>query len=773
MKLKTFELAVLYKKEGMIMSVGVEQDYYKVMVEESFDGIFIQKGPKIWLANRPLHEMLGYTPYELIGKDHWIIYAPEYQSLTRERAQRRMRGEDVPSRYNVKLQRKDGSWIYGEINAKRVVVEGEIGVLVWIKDIHQQVLTLRALEESEQKFKSAFEHAAIGIAITDLKGNILDCNEFFAHYLSYKKDELKGVYVKGITYDEDWLTDSEVHRSLISGLVQNVVIEKRFLTKNKTIVWGRVSSSLVRDTNNVPLYIVSHIQDITREKRAIDSLKEKEAFISAILNALPEPVIVYQEGMLPVYTNPAFHTVFGWAREEFLKDPTIYLPAGQDVLTDKDVIDHLVIQMGSYLETTRKTKDGRILDVMITAAYMSQDPFKGYLIVIKDVTRANEIRQRIESLQRLESLGFLAGGIAHDFNNLLTGIIGRTSIMKTFGGLAPEFKTYIQEIERCAMEASNLTKQLLTYAKGEQLELTELNINELIEDVIQLFSRTKKDITIVKLLDPKVNLVKADRTQIRQVILNLFLNAADAMEAGGQVFVESENVILDKRYLEPYKLEPGPYVKIAITDTGTGMTEEVKRRIFEPFFSTKELGRGTGMGLAMVYSIIKSHKGIINCYSELGKGTTFTIYLPSTGGNLDLAVSQAPEFEEVLRGEGTILVVDDEQFVLDIARDLLEHLGYEVVCTNSGKESVEIFREMHSKFDLVILDVIMPEMSGKEVFIKIRQINPKQKVLFASGYSLNGLMQDFLRQEDIGFIQKPFNLNELSKKVKEMLNRDV
>lgn len=755
------------------MSVGVEQDYYKVMVEESFDGIFIQKGPKIWLANRPLHEMLGYTPYELIGKDHWIIYAPEYQSLTRERAQRRMRGEDVPSRYNVKLQRKDGSWIYGEINAKRVVVEGEIGVLVWIKDIHQQLLTLRALQESEQKFKSAFEHAAIGIAITDLRGNILDCNESFAYFLSYNKDELKGISVKAITYDEDWLTDSEVHRSLTSGLVQNVVIEKRFLTKNRTIVWGRVSSSIVRDTNNVPLYLVSHIQDITREKKAMDSLKEKEAFISAILNALPEPVIVYQEGMLPVYTNPAFHTVFGWAKEEFLKDPTIYLPVGQDVLTDKEVIDYLLIQRGAYLETTRKTKDGRILDVMITAAYMSQDPFKGYLIVIKDVTAANEIRQRVESLQRLESLGFLAGGIAHDFNNLLTGIIGRTSIMKTFAHLAPEFKTYIQEIERCAMEASNLTKQLLTYAKGEQLELTELNINELIEDVIQLFSRTKKDITIVKLLDPKVNLVKADRTQLRQVIVNLLLNAADAMEAGGQVFVESENVILDKRYLEPYNLEPGPYVKIAITDTGTGMTEEVKRRIFEPFFSTKELGRGTGMGLAMVYSIIKSHKGIINCYSELGKGTTFTIYLPSTGGNLDLAVSQAPEFEEVLRGEGTILVVDDEQFVLDIARDLLEHLGYEVVCTTSGKESVEIFREMHSKFDLVILDVIMPEMSGKEVFSRIKQINPKQKVLFASGYSLNGLMQDFLKQEDIGFIQKPFNLNELSKKVKEMLNRDV
>ncbi|MFN3535200.1 MAG: PAS domain S-box protein, partial [Desulfatiglandales bacterium] len=612
-----------------VKAFDMSEGYYKVMVEESFDGIFIQKGTKIWLANRRLHEMLGYTPYELLGKEHWIVYTPEYQALTRERAQRRMRGEDVPARYNVKLQKRDGSWIYGEINAKAVEVEGEKGVLVWIKDVHEQLLTKKALEESESKFRSAFEQAGIGVAIVDPNGVIMDCNEFFARFLSYKREELIGVYVGKITYQEDWITDTERHRALLSGVEKNIVYDKRYVTKDDKIVWGRLSSSLVVDEKGNPRYFISHIQDISKEKLALDALKEKDAFISAILSALPDPIIVYDKERRPIYTNPAFESTFGWKREDLLRDPTIYLPKGGYTETDAQLIELLLSKREPYMETNRVTRDGRPLKVLVSVASMGVEHFKGYILTAKDISSFVETRQRLENLQRLESLGLLAGGIAHDFNNLLTVIMGRTSMLKLYEGLSPQLLSYIEDIEKSVKEASNLTRQLLSYARGEELRITELDILRVLEDTISMFGSTKKGINLYKLLDPNTSRVNGDRTQISQVLMNLLINAADAVEVGGEIFVESSNVYLDNRYVEPYGVEPGTYVQIIVRDTGVGISEEVQRRIFDPFFSTKELGRGTGMGLATVYSIIKSHKGIINCISRVGEGTTFEIYLPA------------------------------------------------------------------------------------------------------------------------------------------------
>lgn len=749
----------------------IYKDYYQVMVEESFDGIFIQKGTKIWLANKRLHEMLGYEPYELVGQDHWIIYTEEYQALTRERALRRMRGEDVPSRYHVRLLRKDGSWIYGEINAKAVEVEGEKGVLVWIKDMHQQILMQRALEESERKFKSAFEHAAIGIAMVDLSGFIIDCNEYFCSFIGYSKQEVVRLNVKDITHKEDWLTEVEMQRTLTSCVCDDVVFEKRFITKDGNEVWGRVSGALVKDMKNLPLYFIFHIQDITREKIALKSLKEKEAFISVILNTIPECVIVFDYNMKPIYVNPAFESLFGWTKEEFFENPYIYLPKDREYRNDVEVIHSIIDSGESYVETQRMTKGGRILDVLINAASIKEGPLKGYVLIVRDVTSLNQVRQRAESMQRMESLGYLAGGIAHDFNNLLTGVLGRATMLSQSGKLPQECRQYLQDIERCAMEAANLTKQLLSYARGEELKLVRLNINEVIEDTLKLFGRTRKDVTIFKLLEPTVQPLMADRTQIKQVIMNLLVNAADAVEGGGQIFVETSMVVLDRAYMEPYGLNPGHYVRIAITDNGIGMSEEVKKRIFEPFFSTKELGRGTGMGLATVYSIVKSHKGIINCYSELGQGTTFSIYLPVEEG-VSVEDTKREEEEEVLKGEGIILIVDDEDYVLEVAKDILEFLGYSVVTASSGKQAISIYSESPNAYDLVILDIVMPEMSGKEVFKKIREINPNQKVLFASGYSLNGVMINFKTESKVGFLQKPFNMNEMSKKVREMISEN-
>jgi len=751
-------------------SINLSQDYYKVLVEESFDGIFIQKGSKIWLTNAKLHEMLGYQPNELIGKDHWLVYTPEYQSLTRERAKARMRGEIVPSIYKVKLQRKDGSWLWGEINAKAVMVEGEPGVLVWIKNIHQQVLTQAALEESELRFRSAFEHAAIGVAIVSLDGRFIDANNFLASFLGYKREDLIGLSIEEITHRDDWQRDVEVHRSLMSGLFENIVIEKRYVKPSGAVVWGRVSSSLLKDKNGNPLYIISHVQDITKERKVIEKLREQEAFISAILTAMPDPMIVYDFDMNVLYINPAFTKIFGWDKTEFQNNPSLFLPGSDLYVTDSQAIKSIIYQGQPYVETKRVTKHGKEIDVILTASLLKQNHLKGYVVIFRDITEFNTIKQRVECIQRLESLAYLAGGIAHDFNNILTVILGRTSMLKLAADIPEKYKSQISDIEKCAVEASNLTKQLLLYARGDKPALQPLNLNSLAEGIIEMFGRTRKDLTIFRLLEDDLPQVMADKTQLEQVFLNILVNASDAMPFGGKIYFETSKVMLDQRYVEPYGVEPGQYVRIAITDTGPGIPPEVQKRIFEPFFSTKELGKGTGLGLATVYRIVRSHGGIINCYSEVGRGTTFTIYLPTVTQGVFELKEEIVYGEELPKGSEMILLVDDEEVVLEVGKEMLEYLGYSVDVVNSGEAAINAISK-GSIYDLLILDIIMPDISGREVFKEVRRLKPGQKVVFASGYSLNGAMNHVLKEENVGFIQKPFNLHELARVVREILDK--
>jgi CheY-like chemotaxis protein len=281
-----------------------------------------------------------------------------------------------------------------------------------------------------------------------------------------------------------------------------------------------------------------------------------------------------------------------------------------------------------------------------------------------------------------------------------------------------------------------------------------------------MFGRTHKEIRIHFRFDKMLRVVEADCDQTEQVLLNLFVNAAHAMPDGGDLFLETENTVLDEGYVKPYNLLPGRYIKISVTDTGIGMDKATQQRVFEPFFTTKEMGRGTGLGLATAYGIIRNHGGIINVYSEKGKGTTFTIYLPASEKH---AAKEHRVSDRIIKGTGLLLLADDEDMILDVGRQMLTELGYEVLTANSGKAALQIYQEHIREIDLVILDMVMPEMSGATVFTHLKQINPDVKVLLSSGYSINGQAAKILEQGCKGFIQKPFTLRYLSEKVSEIL----
>ncbi|MBP1735557.1 MAG: hypothetical protein H6Q53_1844, partial [Deltaproteobacteria bacterium] len=354
------------------------------------------------------------------------------------------------------------------------------------------------------------------------------------------------------------------------------------------------------------------------------------------------------------------------------------------------------------------------------------------------------------------------------FNNLLMGILGYTSLMLLESELENINHERLKSIEHLVESGADLTKQLLGFARGGKYEVNPTDINELVRRSSEIFGRTKKEITIHRNYQRNLSTADVDRGQIEQVLLNLYVNAWQAMPGGGDLYLETSNVTLDETYTHLHSVNPGNYVKISVTDNGTGMDQTTQRRIFEPFFTTKGMGLGTGLGLASAYGIIKNHGGIINVYSEVGRGTTFNIYLPSSTREL---------FEEkIIPGEAkksteTVLIVDDQDMILTVARDMLKALGYHVFTAQGGKEALAIYSEKKDGIDVVILDMIMPSMSGGETFDKLRAVNPHVKVVLSSGYSINGQATEIMQRGCNGFIQKPFNIKELSQKIREVLDK--
>ncbi|MFC1563726.1 response regulator [candidate division KSB1 bacterium] len=370
----------------------------------------------------------------------------------------------------------------------------------------------------------------------------------------------------------------------------------------------------------------------------------------------------------------------------------------------------------------------------------------------------------------MESIGRLAGGIAHDFNNILAGIMGFAELLKMqFNDIDSPESQATQVIIESAERASALTGQLLGFARKGKFHPQPVKINDIIRQTMKVSEKIfDKNIAIKLRLDKTVETINADVNQLNQVFTNLFINPKDAMPTGGELIVCSENVELDKLYTHQIPdMKPGRYVKITANDSGTGMTKEISSYIFEPFFTTKGEGKGTGLGLATVYGIVRNHNGIIIVYSEPGEGTTFTLYFPVSGK----AIKKAKMVTDIIKGTGTILVVDDEENVRKLTKNMLNTFGYDVLLAKDGIEAVEIYRDNKRNIKLIILDMIMPKMAGKETFMELKRINSRIKVLISSGYNQNGAATSILDKGASGFIQKPFRIEQLSKTIADILKK--
>lgn len=511
------------------------------------------------------------------------------------------------------------------------------------------------------------------------------------------------------------------------------------------------------------------IEKYIKEKDEVEHfLRESEEKYRNLFENTGTATLVVEEDMYVSHCNTEFEKLLEYSRSEIIrvmKVTDFVSPADREMIESyhykrrKDPLS-----TPSNYEFSIVTKHGNKKSVYVQVGLVPGT--KKSIASIIDITGQKVMEEQLLQAHKLEAIGTLAGGIAHDFNNLLTGIGGNASLMLLKTGEDEPNYPMLKSIEKCVKSGSELTKQLLGFARKGKYEVRPCNLNEIILQSAEMFGRTRKQVKIETDFNNNLQTVEIDEVQIEQVLLNLFVNSWQAMPEGGELIIRTDNVFLKEEYVSVFGLKSGAYVSLSVTDTGIGMDLETQKRIFDPFYTTKSPGRGTGLGLASTYGIIKNHDGIIEVESEVGRGTTFTIFFPASGKNIpERTVCDDP----VVKGTEKILLVDDEEMIISIEKEMLTEMGYEVATADSGEMALDIFKSNPEHIDLIVLDLIMPGMGGAKAYEKIKKIKPSTKVLLASGYNINDRSIGIIKDCNDAFIQKPFSMMKLSQKIREIL----
>ncbi len=524
-------------------------------------------------------------------------------------------------------------------------------------------------------------------------------------------------------------------------------------------------------------YVSGHIAMAIERKKAEDLLKDREVRYRSLFDNMSSGCSLWKKEGEDYYLRDYNQTALdmdGLERSQIIgKKISELFSDAVETISAVEIFDRV--------SETGKTEHllGNIYKINGKEVVRNNHIFRLHMgeiaVVFDDITeeeKAKKERKNLENQliqsQKMESIGKLAGGIAHDFNNILVGVMGYAEMLKMqYPDDSTEEGRAADIIFSGAERASDLTRQLLGFARGGKYNPVPLKLNKVIKDTVRVSEKIfEKKITVKYDFDKKINTIEADENQLDQVLTNLIINAKDAMPKGGDLIFKTENIYLDEEYVKIHHyFKRGYYVKLSVSDTGIGMTQDIKESIFEPFFTTKGKGKGTGLGLSTVYGIVKNHGGLINVQSESGEGTSFTLYFPVS----EKAIVDTAKISSVVKGDAAILVIDDEESVRRYMKITLEKLGYTVLLAIDGKEAVGIYKQKKEEIDLVLLDMIMPKMDGKETNLALRKINPDVKVLLASGYSQNGTATEILNEGALGFVQKPFRMDELSKAIAEAL----
>jgi two-component system cell cycle sensor histidine kinase/response regulator CckA len=549
---------------------------------------------------------------------------------------------------------------------------------------------------------------------------------------------------------------------------------------------GRIGDALI-SSNFIDIqgekHIISITKDITASVLAEQAIRDSEAVFRTAFETIPDAVAINDRSTGEyLHVNEGFLQLSGYSWAD-LKNKTS-LEAG--LWVKSEFRDRIISQLKSEgklsnFEINFIKKSGEIRNGLMSAASIKLENRWCTLTITKDITERKireeellEKERQIRKASKMEAVGTLAGGVAHDFNNIIQIISGNVQLLLMESESESDFmKTKLDSIYSATVRGADLSRRLLTFSRNVESILQPTDVNAEIRLAHKLLDRSISGPVMINIdldLDKNLSLAVADPAQLNQVITNLCINAKDAMPLGGHVLISTKNVELDEIYCQGFHdIQPGNYVRITVADEGEGMTQEIQERIFEPFFTTKEPGKGTGLGLAVVYGIIKNHHGHITVYSCPGKGTEFKVFLKVSEEKCNSLVIPEPL---LVGGKETILVIDDEDAIRTIGIEILSKYGYKVLSACDGKEGLDIYQKNFSDINLVILDLIMPEISGTEVLMKIIEINPNAKVIVASGYSANGPVRDAISKGAKRFIDKPYTLRQLIESVRQVLDNE-
>ena len=723
----------------------------------------LDTGGYIKTFNKFAEKLTGYNKNEVKNKN-WIdlFITQENKNININFFKKVFINTDKISQYENTIITKNGD--IKIISWNNTLLKNSSDVLYIGIDITEQKKRKAKLKENEQRFRSYFKQGLIGMAITSVEKEIVETNDYFCNMLGYSQEELSKMKWTEFTHPADLEADLKQFNQLISGKIANYTLEKRFIHKNGNLIYTIISVNLQQNADNSEKYILASIQNITKQKKAEMKLKESEEYFRTLTENNIDTILIVDEKGQNKFQNKSFKKIMGYDTEEKTEENTFEFIHFDDKKTILEKIKKISKKDGKTEDLNFRAvhKDGTIRYFEGTAKNMLNSSIvKGILINYRDVTNQKRIEEELQKIDKLKSIGTLAGGIAHDFNNILSGIYGNISLAKLKLSQNKSAIEFIEKAEQSMERATHLTRQLLTFSKGGTPIKENISLDKLISEIVAfdlsgsnmkpVFKQTKN------LWDTEV-----DKGQIEQVFSNLVINANQASPNGGNLYITLENTVIKDQ--EIIDLKQGNYVKITIQDQGIGIDKKYLNKIFDPYFTTKRTGNG--LGLATSYSIIKKHNGHIEIESELGKGTTFTIYLPASNPSQtkDKKNDTVSSPKDIKR-QAKILVMDDEEMIYTMLTEMLTSIGFSAETALNGEEAIKKYQKSlkdKNPFDLIIMDLTIPGgMGGEEAVKHILKINPEAKVLVSSGYSEDPTMANYKDYGFKGLITKPYTIEKL------------